>query len=181
MLGLRHLNTPTSVHVLLSPSPHDVFSSLPSWHLWYTFLLHCSLTENWDEHLDGTFVLCDHWRELYLAASSLPRDILCNIKPVHVEFWEVACKVGLWGLKGWRALLSIKDLLTKNLLAINRLINLSVNVSWIPTESSKAMIPAHKPTEHSVIFKAGICNSSFFHNFQCSEFYYSGPAPAQCV
>lgn len=85
-----------------------------------------------------------------------------NIKPVHSEFWEVTCKVGLWGLKGWRALLSIKDLLTKNLLAINRLINLFVNVSWIPSESGKAMIPVHKPTEHSVVFKAVICSSFFF-------------------
>lgn len=104
-----------------------------------------------------------------------------NIKPFHIEFWEVASKVGLWGLKGWRALHSIKDLLTKNLLAINRLINLFVNVSWIPTESSKAMIPVHKPTEPSVVFRAVICNSPFFHNFQCSEFYHGGPAPAQCI
>lgn len=53
MLGLRHLNTPTFVRVLLSPSLHDVFSSLPSWHLWCTFLLHCSLTgmSTWMGHL----------------------------------------------------------------------------------------------------------------------------------
>lgn len=100
-----------------------------------------------------------------------------NIKPVHIRFWEVACKVGLWGLKGWRALLSIKDLLTKNLLAINRLINLFVNVSWIPTESSKAMIPVHKPTEHSVIFKAGIWNCSFFSQLSMLRILLQWPSP----
>lgn len=138
---------------------------------------HSFYTAVWLRTEMSTFVLCDHWRELHLTASPLPRDNFNNTKPFHIKFWEVACKVGLWGLKGWKALLSIKDLLTKNLLAINRLINLFVNVSWIPVESSKAMIPVQKPTEHSVIFKPVICNSSFFSQLSMLRILQQWPRP----